>query len=182
MEYIRLTDTIKPMKISRLTPTEYDPFYALRLESLKTCPQEFATDADAWENAPPETINKLLVTSLQRKDAPIFGAWEGENLVGLIGVNRDLRPSVKHKSTLWGLYVTSAQRKRGIGLALLKEVIRTLKENPDLRLIRAVVTVTSNDAITLLKNQGFKIFGQEPEAKRIGDNYYDQVYMWLSLK
>jgi hypothetical protein len=57
-----------------------------------------------------------------------------------------------------------------------------LKEEPDLRLIRAVVTVTSKDAITLLKKQGFKVYGQEPEAKRLDDNYYDQVYLWLPLK
>jgi ribosomal protein S18 acetylase RimI-like enzyme len=170
------------MKISRLTPKNYDKFYSLRLESLEACPEEFATDTDAWKNASRETINKLLITSEERKYAPIFGAWKEENLVGLIGVNRDLRPSVRHKSTLWGMYVTHAHRRQGIGHALLDEVVEVLKEDPDLRLIRAVVTVTSKDALTLLKKQGFKIYGQEPEAKRLDDKYYDQVYLWLPLK
>lgn len=176
------SDTILLMKISRLTPKDYDQFYALRLESLETCPEEFATDAEAWKNASRETINKLLVTSEERKDTPILGAWVDEKLVGLVGVNRDLRPSVKHKSTLWGMYVTLSHRKHGIGKALLVAIVSVLKEEPDLRLIRAVVTVTSTDAITLLKKGGFKIYGQEPEAKQLEGKFYDQVYLWLPLK
>jgi len=145
------------MKISRLTQKDYNQFYALRLESLETCPEEFATDADAWKNASRETINKLLVNSEERQDALILGAREGENLVGLVGINRNLRPTVSHKSTLWGLYVTSAHRRQGIGGALLDEVVKALKDENELRLIRAVVTVTSRDAISLLGKMGFKI-------------------------
>jgi ribosomal protein S18 acetylase RimI-like enzyme len=170
------------MKISRLTPQDYDQFYEIRLDSLEACPEEFATDADVWKNASHETINKLLVISEARGDAPIFGAWEEDDLVGLIGVNRDLRPSVRHKSSLWGLYVRPAYRKQGIGHALVEEVVKTLKVEPEIRLIRAVVTVTSEEALALLKKQGFKVYGQEPEAKQLNDKYFDQVYLWLPLK
>ena len=170
------------MKISRLTSKDYDQFYSLRLESLGTCPEEFATDAEAWKAAPRETINRLLVNSEERKDTPILGAWMDDVLIGLIGANRDSRPSVSHKSTLWGWYVTPAHRRRGVGQSLLDEVIKILKDERDLRLIRAVVTVTSRSAISLLEKQGFKVYGQEPEAKQINDKYYDQVYLWFSLK
>ena len=170
------------MKISRITPNDYDQFYALRLESLETCPEEFATDAEAWKNASRDTINKMLVASEERADAHILGAWEDDTLVGMIGANRNLRPTVKHKSTLWGLYVTSAHRRRGIGSALLDEVVKVLKGEPELRLIRAVVTITSREALSLLEKKGFQVYGQEPEAKRLNDQFLDQVYMWLSLK
>lgn len=170
------------MKITRLTPKEYDQFYALRLESLETCPEEFATDAEAWKNASHDKINNMLVKSEESRDFPIFGAWVDENLVGLVGANRNMRPTVRHKSTLWGLYVTSAHRRQGVGSALMDEVMNSLKDEPDLRLIRAVVTVTSRDAISLLEKKGFNIYGQEPEAKYLNDTFFDQVYMWLSLK
>lgn len=169
------------MKITRLTPKDYEHFYSLRLASLEECPEEFATDAEAWKNAARETINKLLVSSEEKQDAPIFGAWNNGELVGLVGLNHDLRPSVMHKSTLWGLYVTPGQRKQGLGSALLTEVIKTAQEISDLRLIRAVVTITSKDALSLLEKHGFKVFGQEPEAKRLNEEYYDQVYLWLPL-
>ena len=169
------------MKIIRLTPKDYEPFYALRLASLEECPEEFATDADAWKNAPRETISKLLINSETRPDAPIFGAWKNEEMVGLIGVNRDLRPSVMHKFTLWGLYVLPELRKQGVGRALLDEVIKVAHETSDLRLVRAVVTITSQAAISLLEKQGFKVFGREPEGKRLNEKYYDQVYLWLPL-
>ena len=170
------------MKINRLTPKDYEHFYSLRLASLEGCPEEFATDAEGWKNAPRETINKLLIHSQERQDAPILGAWKNDELVGLVGVNRDLRPSVMHKSSLWGLYVLPERRKLGLGSALLDEVIKIAHETSDLRLIRAVVTITSKDAISLLKKYGFKVFGQEPEAKRLNDEYYDQIYLWLPLR
>jgi len=170
------------MKITRLTPNDYEHFYSLRLASLEECPEEFVTDAEAWKNAPRETINKLLVNSKEKSDTPIFGAWNQDELIGLIGVNRDMRPSVMHKSTLWGLYVMPGQRKQGLGSALLNEVVKTAQEISDLRLIRAVVTITSKDALSLLKKHGFKVFGQEPEAKRLNEEYYDQVYLWLPLR
>lgn len=171
----------RSMKINRLTPKDYEHFYLLRLASLEECPEEFATDAEAWKNAPRETINKLLINSEERQDTPILGAWKNNELVGLVGVNRDLRPSVMHKATLWGLYVLPRYRKQGAGGALLDEVIKVAHETSDLRLIRAVVTITSKDAISLLKKHDFKVFGQEPEAKRLNDEYYDQIYLWLSL-
>ncbi|MDX1377999.1 MAG: N-acetyltransferase [Anaerolineales bacterium] len=170
------------MKIFRLTPNDFEQFYALRLESLEKCPEEFATDAEAWKNASRETINNLLFASEERQDAPIFGAWKDDALIGMIGANRNLRPTVRHKSTLWGLYVTSAYRRQGVGGALLEEVVKVMKGEPELRLIRAVVTVTSRDAISLLEKKGFQVYGQEPEAKRLEDTYYDQVYMWLPLR
>jgi len=170
------------MDISRLTPKDYEHFYAIRLASLEDCPEEFATDADAWKNAPRETINKLLITSAERKDAPILGVWNDGQLIGLVGINHDLRPSVKHKATLWGMYVLPNYRRQGIGRALLDEMIKTARETPDLRLIRAVVTVTSKEALSLLNNFGFKTFGQEPEAKQLNDQYYDQVYLWYPLR
>jgi len=170
------------MIITRLTSKDYDPFYSLRLASLEECPEEFATDAQSWRNAPRETINKLLMNSEERPDMPIFGAWNGDALVGLAGLNRDVRPSVMHKSTLWGLYVTPDQRKQGVGQALLEETIKAARETPDLRLIRAVVTVTSQEALSLLERMDFKRYGHEPEAKRWNDTFYDQVYLWLPLQ
>ena len=176
-----LSCMIMPMKIIRLTPKDYDQFYSLRLASLEDCPEEFATDAEAWKNAVRETINKLLIHSEERQDAPILGAWKNDELVGLVGVNRDLRLSVMHKSSLWGLYVLPEHRKQGLGCALLDEVIKVARGTSDLRLIRAVVTITSEDAISLPKKYGFKVFGQEPEAKRLNTLYYDQIYLWLPL-
>jgi ribosomal protein S18 acetylase RimI-like enzyme len=170
------------MKISRLTPKDFDQFHTLRLESLENCPEEFATEAGAWKNTPRETINRFLVSSEEETDSPILGAWQDDVLIGLVGAKRNLRPSVRHKSTLWGWYVTPAHRRQGAGLALMDAVVNLLKEDPELRLIRAVVTVTSEAALSLLEKQGFQVYGQEPEAKRLDDKFFDQVYVWLPLR
>ena len=171
---------INTMIITRLAPKDYDQFYSLRLESLEECPEEFATDAQSWKEAKRETINKLLIAREEKRDEAIFGAWKNDVLVGLLGVIRDLRPSITHKSSLWGFYVAPDHRKEGIGHALLQEAIKLARET-DLRFIRAVVTVTSKDALSLLEKNGFKVTGYEPEAKRSNDNYFDQAYLWLPL-
>lgn len=168
-------------QIHRLTQTDYEPFHEFRLRALTDCPEEFATDADAWRNAPRETINKLLINSETREDTPIFGARNDDRLVGMIGVNRDLRPTVKHKSTLWGFYVMPEHRKHGVGTALLNEMIAVARLTPDLCLLRAVVTITSTDALSLMEKTGFQRYGQEPDAKFLDGKFYDQVFLIYQL-
>ena len=169
------------MEIRRLGPTDYDGFYALRLAGLEEYPFAFATNAQAWRAASRETIERLLTTSHERGDMPILGAWVDGHLVGKVGLNRDLRPTVAHKGTLWGFYVSNGYRQQGIGTKLLTEMLSLAQATPDLRQIRAVVNVKSDTAVRLLTKAGFEQYGREPDAKKLDGALYDQIYFWYRL-
>ncbi len=61
---------------------------------------------------------KHLQRSEEATESPILGAWTEENLVGLLGMNREERPSVRHKAGLWGFFVMPDHQNQGIGRAL----------------------------------------------------------------
>lgn len=169
------------MRIQRLLPSDYDSFYQLRLDSLEQHPETYATDAQAWKNASKEAIERLLLNSQEREDMPIIGAWVDNQLAGMVGMNRDLRPTIAHKATLWGLFVSPPHRRQHIGRALLKEVLACARSTPELILVRAVVNINSIAALALLKEGNFKEYGREPKAKKIGETFYDQIYLWYDL-
>jgi len=112
---------------------------------------------------------------------PIIGAWMENQLVGLVGINRDLRPSIAHKATLWGLFVSPPYRRQHIGRALVVEILAHAQTISGLTLLRAVVNINSAAALTLLMQSGFKEYGREPNAKKIGETFYDQIYLWYDL-
>jgi ribosomal protein S18 acetylase RimI-like enzyme len=167
--------------IQQLLPSDYDIFYKLRLDGLEQHPDAYATDAQAWKSASKETIERLLVNSQEKQDMPIIGAWVESQLVGLVGMNRDLRPSVAHKATLWGLFVSPPYRRQHIGRALVTEILARAQTISELTLLRAVVNINSVAALMLLMQSGFKEYGREPNAKKIGETFYDQIYLWYDL-
>lgn len=168
------------IQIKRLTTADYDAYFTLRLASLRECPHMYATNAEEWENAPRETVEKHLKLS-ETEQAPILGAWAGDELVGLILVLPDYRPTVQHKATLGGFYVAPAHRNQGIGTKLLAETVNVAEAKPELKQLRAVVNATGLEAVNLFKKAGFRPFGTEIRAKFIDGAYHDQIYYWYDL-
>lgn len=171
------TSLSKKVTFKLLTSADYDSYFALRLESLQQAPHMYATDANDWQNAPREVIEKHLTLSESGK-SPIFSAWDGDSLIGQVGLQPDSRPTVQHKATIWGLYVAPNYRRQGIGTKLLADAIDSAQQKPNLRQLRAVVNTTNQAAVRLFQNAGFTEFGLERRAKFIDGRYHDQIYLW----
>lgn len=170
------------MNIALLTAADYDQFYTLRLTALETSPGAYATDAQAWRDAPRETIERLLSRSETEDGVLLLGAWADDQLVGMLGMNCDLRPTVAHKGTLWGFYMLADYRRRGIGRALVEEMIIRAAKIGGMRQLRAVVNVgLSQEALILFEAAGFEPYGREVEAKKVGEQFYDQIFVWCRL-
>ena len=168
------------MKLQKLIPQDYDAYFALRLESLQQCPNMYATDANAWQAASREVIENHLVLS-ESGASPIFGAWQDVNLVGLVGLKPENRPTVQHKASLWGLYVQPKWRRQGVGKRLVELAIAEAKEMPHLELLRAGATLDGAGLLHFFTACGFQEYGREPRAKLFEGVYYDQAYFWYLL-
>jgi ribosomal protein S18 acetylase RimI-like enzyme len=168
------------MKLQTLVPQDYDAYFALRLESLQQCPNMYATDANDWQAAAREVIEKHLVLS-ESGESPVFGAWQGDNLVGLVGLKPNSRPTVRHKASLWGLYVQPNFRHQGAGKRLVEMVIAEANEMPYLELLRAGATLDGDKLLHFFAACGFREYGREPRSKLFNGVYYDQAYFWRPL-
>lgn len=118
---------------------------------------------------------KHLQLSEEGTESPLLGAWAEGALVGLLGMNREQRPSVRHKAGLWGFFVQPEHQNQGIGRALVTEMIAVAKTLPELRQLRALVPAAGT-APFLLEKMGFERFGFERDAKRVDGQFHDQVY------
>ena len=123
--------------IRKLTSSDHSHFRDFRLLGLELNPVAFATMASTWRNASPEMTISALKDSESESSSVVLGSFDGDTLVGMVGLKRDGRESVGHKATLWGLFVAPESQRKGIGKALLDEAIKEAR-NLGLRYLRLI--------------------------------------------
>jgi len=164
--------------IRRLTPDDAAAYRELRLRGLKEHP-------DAFTSSYGEDRERPLVATEGRL-APdgadcIYGAVAGGTLAGVAGLSREPRAKNRHKAVVFGMYVAPEHAKLGIGAALLRYVIDRARREPGLEQLVLTVTETNVVARTLYEKAGFRSFGIEPRAIRVGDAYFEKNHMILFL-
>ncbi len=169
------------MNFRLFTPEDYDDYYAFRLLGLQQAPHMFATDANTWESTPTHVFEKHLEASQSRR-APILGVWQDDQIIGMVGLKLSTEPTVAHKATLWGGFVSPQHRRQGIAKQLLAFAIKTAQKLNHVRQLRVVINASNQEAISLFENAGFEQFGLEPKAKLVDGEFQDQLYFWYPLK
>ncbi|MCJ2035820.1 GNAT family N-acetyltransferase [Methylobacterium sp. J-068] len=104
--------------IRRLGPHDAAAFRALRLDGLARHPEAFGA---SWEV---ESRQPLAWFTATLEGQAVFGAWCGQGeLVGVAGLYVPEAPKLRHKGTLWGVFVSPAARGTGIGSGLIAAVL-----------------------------------------------------------
>ena len=162
------------MNIRRLVPEDAASFQALRLQALHECPAAFGSSYEEECETPITVIAGHLTAGSGRN---LFGAFNGSQLVGTIGVGRESARKLSHKGFIRGMYVAPAFRHRGIGRQLLKQALEFAVSMPGLRQVTLVVNAGNTSAIALYQSLGFRSFGVEPEALLIDGVPHDEMHM-----
>jgi ribosomal protein S18 acetylase RimI-like enzyme len=81
---------------------------------------------------------------------------------------------------LWGMYVRPDARGTGLAASLVQRVIEQAR--PFLEDILLTVVASNAAACRLYRAAGFEQYGLERRALKIGDAYYDEALMALSLR
>src|SRR5215204_540418 len=114
------------MKISyrNLKPSEAKDFRRVRLECLQKFPDSFGT---LYEDEAGKA--KLYFEELIEKDSAdvfFFGAFAGEDLIGIAGFVRGNRTKTRHRGEIAAMYVKPDFRGLKIGENLLRALIKAL--------------------------------------------------------
>jgi ribosomal protein S18 acetylase RimI-like enzyme len=163
------------LKIRRLEADNVASYRELRLEGLKSHPEAFSS---SWEYA----AGKPLSWWAERLEMnTVFGGWVDRSpLVGIAGLRVEDDIKLGHKGVLWGMYVRPEGRGTGLAAALVQQVVehaRTLVEE-----ICLAVVASNTAACRLYNAAGFKEYGLERRAIKVGGEYYDELLMTLRLK
>jgi ribosomal protein S18 acetylase RimI-like enzyme len=170
---IKLVASASPI-LRRLETSDVADYRELRLESLKGHPEAFASSLEHEADKPLSWWAERLETNM------VFGGWvNSSRLDGVAGLHVRDAVKLRHKGVLWGMYVRPEARGTGLAAALVQQVVehaRTLVEEV------CLTVVTSNAAARRLYSAvGFKEYGLERRALKVGSKYYDEVLMVLPL-
>lgn len=162
------------MLIRRLISADAAAFQALRLHALRESPSAFSSSYEEECDTPLAVIEGYFAPESSRT---FFGAFEGDQLAGMIGVGREGMRKVMHKGSIRGMYVAPGQRGKGAGRLLLDAALEFVATLGGVRQVSLTVTADNAPAIALYASAGFQIYGRESAALLVNGVMYDNVYM-----
>jgi len=164
------------MHIRRLAPQDAPVFQALRLTGLRNSPSSFGTNYVEEKDLPLAAFAERLQA---KDDAAVFGAFEAEDLVGIVGLRRDGARNYVHKGHLWGMFVTPEARGRGVARELVQTALDFARDVPGLAKVNLYVDAANVPAIALYESLGFVVFSREADGMRVNDRRTDELQMTL---
>ncbi len=161
------------MKIRKLIQDDWKIWKSFRLEALKNSSENFGSSFEEESRWPDCDFQN----SLAKTD--IFGVFINHSLISCGGFYSLNSAKTKHRGIIWGMYTLPEYRGKGIASTLIKTIINHAKSH----VIQVHLTcVTSNlSAVAFYQKQGFKIYGTEPRALKIGDAFLDEYLMVLDI-
>jgi RimJ/RimL family protein N-acetyltransferase len=161
--------------IRQLGEADAADYRELRLRGLREHPEAFTSSDEEERDKPLEwTVSRV-------KADVVLGAYVDRRLVGVLGMSIEPRAKIRHKGHVFGMYVAPEHAGHGVGRALVAECIARAKRIPGLELLQLTVTEGNVRAKSLYEKAGFRAFGLERNALKLGARHFDKCHMSLDL-
>jgi ribosomal protein S18 acetylase RimI-like enzyme len=167
------------MEVLRLDRSHAVTYLQLRLEALQTNPEAFGASYE--ETIARKNPVEHTAARLDQRENYTYGAFVEGKLVGMLILVPEAAEKMKHKASIFGMYVTPEFRSIGVARALMEKAILKARELKELEQINLTVVTTNLSAKGLYTSMGFISFGVEKRALKYREEYFDEEYMVLFL-
>jgi len=164
------------MDIRRLTPDDAPAYRSVRIRALGEYPEAFTSSYEEEVERPIEDTARRLADP----NITIWGAWDGEDLAGMVGLARETRAKNRHKATVIGMYVGLEHLGSGLGRRMFEVLLEEARQG-GIEVLVLTVTDGNTTAIRIYESVGFRSFGIEPKAIKVDGRYFAKNHMVLDL-
>jgi GNAT superfamily N-acetyltransferase len=167
------------IEVKKVGLSGFDAVVALRSQALESHPLAFGAAREEDRLISGKDGEPIFGAAGQ---SVIFGAYEGQALIGMAGLARATGAKRRHKAIAWGMYVVPSARRRGVGRMLLEAVVAEARTWPDVRQLHLSVTEVAGEARRLYLSAGFVEWGREPRSLKWEGRYADELHLALLLE
>ncbi|WP_178024123.1 GNAT family N-acetyltransferase [uncultured Paenibacillus sp.] len=168
------------MKLRLLEERDAAAYQSLRLRGLQVNPEAFGS---FYEREAAFAIETVADRIKPNKDRFVIGAFDEDGtLTGIVTFIRENSPKTRHKGNVFGFFVIPELRGKGVGKALMRELLARAKQLEGLEQLNLAVVSANGSARRLYESVGFQTYGTERRALKWDGEYFDEDYMALKLK
>src|SRR3989344_3832432 len=149
-----MAGTDSQVRIARIAPADLGAYKRLRDEALRLHPDAFDADIESEQSRPPESYLWRLGMSETLGGTFLLGAWEGRELIGMIGLERQTQAKLRHSAEFNSMMAHPSHTGRGVGIQLVQAAIAEARQAIGLEQITLRVSTSSNSAIRLVEGPG----------------------------
>jgi L-amino acid N-acyltransferase YncA len=152
-------------KIEKMKPEDWEQVSKIYMEGIKTGNATFETDVPSWESWVSKHLSCCNIV-----------ARMGDKILGWAAISPTSSRAVYSGVVEVSVYVNEEFKRTGVGLALLKELIK-LSENNGIWTLQAGIFPENKASIHLHKKCGFRIVGIREKIGKMDDIWRDVVLM-----
>ena len=169
------------MQLLRLDPSHASDYRALMLNAYAQHPEAFTSSVNERATLPLSWWQARLAPGDDPTEL-VFGCVLGQELAGVAGLAFDRRDKVRHKASLFGMFVRTQHRQMGIGSRLVEHALAYARTRSGVLLVQLTVTQGNHAAQSLYERHGFVSYGREPMAVALESGYVNKLHMWCKLE
>ena len=144
------------MEIRLLNERDAQTLWNFRMLALQSDPWSFVESPEELQKIPvAEYATRLSANKTDHADNFVYGAFEQEKLLGMVGFYQEQPLKRRHKGWIWGVFVAPEARGQGLSKKLMRAAIERASTIRGLEIILLTVSVGQSVPRRLYESLGF---------------------------
>ena len=166
------------IEVRPLTAQDVEAYQRVRYALLSSDPLAFVTTAAEFAA---RDLEGIAVQISPTGHAVTFGAFLAGELLGILSLVREMKPSIRHRASIYGVGVLQEARGQGAGDALMQAALNHTEQWEGLTSLHLAVVETQDTARKLYERHGFTVWGTQPDAVQHTGQSYAEHWLWRDL-